>query len=235
MLEITSARIAYGKREVVRDLSLIVRDGEVVALIGPNSAGKTSSLRAIAGLKELSGGGIRLAGIDMTVQTVANRVRAGLILVPEGRQIFPRFSVRDNLAMGAFHRGDRNHIGSDIERIYEIFPRLKERESQDAGSMSGGEQQMLAIGRGLMAKPSVMLLDEPTLGLAPIVVEELKRVIRTLAQGGMSILLAEQNQMMAVDCSDRGYVIDAGAIVEQGPSAVLAKTSCHTRKTDFAW
>jgi branched-chain amino acid transport system ATP-binding protein len=225
MLEVYSVRTFYGKQEVIRGLSLEVGPGEVVSLIGPNSAGKTTMLRSLAGLKKISEGRIILGGIDITAASVTRRVAAGLVLVPEGRQIFPHFTVRENLLMGGFHRADRGRLGGDIEKVYATFPRLREREAQSAGSMSGGEQQMLAIGRGLMSKPSLMLFDEPSLGLAPIVVDELKRVVRRLAQSGMSILLAEQNDVMALECSDRSYVIESGVVVDAGLSSVLAAGS----------
>jgi branched-chain amino acid transport system ATP-binding protein len=222
MLDVTSIRAFYGKQEAVRGISIVVRAGEIVALIGPNSAGKTTTLRSLVGLKKITEGRIVLNGTDLSNAPVARRVAAGLTLVPEGRQIFPRFTVHENLLMGGFHRADRRNLRRDIDEIYAIFPRLKERETQAAGSMSGGEQQMLAIGRGLMAKPAVMLLDEPTLGLAPIVVDELKRAIRNLAATGKGILLAEQNDAMALECSDRGYVLEAGVVVDEGASSVLA-------------
>src|SRR5690348_4238460 len=181
MLEIAAISVRYGKRPVLAEVTLEVGEGEVVALVGANAAGKTTTLRAVMGLKEIAGGAIRFAGRDLTRMATADRIRAGVTLSPEGRQIFPKFTVLENLVMGAYHRQDRNHLERDIERVSELFPRLAERRHQKAGSMSGGEQQMLAIGRALMARPRCLLLDEPTLGLAPIVVDEIARNIRALA------------------------------------------------------
>jgi branched-chain amino acid transport system ATP-binding protein len=152
-------------------------------------------------------------------------VRAGLVLVPEGRQIFTKLSVQENLIIGAYHRADRDHASADLERIFSMFPRLRERRDQKAGSMSGGEQQMLAIGRGLMSRPTLMLLDEPTLGLAPIIIEELGRIVRNLAHEGLTILLAEQNAMMALGCADRAYVLQSGRIVTSGNAKELSETT----------
>jgi branched-chain amino acid transport system ATP-binding protein len=154
-----------------------------------------------------------------------DRVKAGLVLVPEGRQIFTRLSVQDNLIIGAYHRPDRDHVEDDLERVFSMFPRLRERRDQRAGSMSGGEQQMLAIGRGLMARPTLMLLDEPTLGLAPIIIEELGRIVRNLARDGLTILLAEQNAVMALGCADRAYVLQSGRIVTSGSAKELSETT----------
>ena len=221
MLEVVSVRTFYGKQEVLRGISLTVRAGEVVCLIGPNSAGKTTTLRSLMGLKKAAAGAIVLNGTDLTASPVSSRVAAGLTLVPEGRQIFPRFSVYENLLMGGYHRADRDDLGGDIRAVYAIFPRLREREAQPAGSMSGGEQQMLAIGRGLMSRPSIMLLDEPTLGLAPIMVQELRQTVRDLAKSGMGILIAEQNAAAALQCCDRGYVMESGAVIMAGATSEL--------------
>ena len=222
MLEVSALDVFYGKQQVLRGLTLRVGTGEIVALIGPNAAGKSTTLRVLAGLKRATEGTIALAGQRIGAVSTAERVARGLVLVPEGRQIFPRFTVEDNLLMGAYARRDRDDSRLDIERIFTMFPRLRERREQRAGSMSGGEQQLLAIGRGLMSKPSLMLLDEPTLGLAPIIIDELMETIRTLAAGGVTILLAEQNAAMALHCAHRAYVLDSGRIVLEGEAAALA-------------
>jgi branched-chain amino acid transport system ATP-binding protein len=171
MLELTAVNVRYGKRPVLREVALEIGEGEVVALIGANAAGKTTTLRSIMGLKELASGGVRFAGRDITRLATVERVRLGVTLSPEGRQVFTKFTVLENLTMGGYHRQDRNRLDHDIDRVFSLFPRLAERRHQSAGSMSGGEQQMLAIGRALIARPRCLLLDEPTLGLAPIVVE----------------------------------------------------------------
>jgi branched-chain amino acid transport system ATP-binding protein len=221
VLEIAGIDVSYGKRPVLKGVTLEVGEGEVVSLVGANAAGKTTTLRTIMGLKEPAGGAIRFAGHDLNRTATAERVRRGVTLSPEGRQIFPKFTVLENLAMGGYHRKDRNRLDADIERVFGMFPRLAERRHQKAGSMSGGEQQMLAIGRALIARPRCLLLDEPTLGLAPIVVEEIARTIRALAQDGMSILLAEQNAAMALGVADRAYVLESGRISLSGASADL--------------
>lgn len=223
MLEIENLKVGYGKKPVLKDVSLSIAAGEVVALVGPNAAGKSTTLRTLAGLKRPDGGSIRLMGQNIEAASTVDRVRRGLVLVPEGRQIFPRMTVMQNLQMGAYHRPDRNRVDGELERIFAMFPRLGERRDQLAGSMSGGEQQMLAIGRGLLAKPKLMLLDEPTLGLAPIVIEELGRIVRMLAAEGLTILLAEQNAAMALGCCDRAYLIDSGTMVMAGSAAELGE------------
>jgi branched-chain amino acid transport system ATP-binding protein len=188
----------------------------VVALIGANAAGKSTTMRLIAGLKRATSGSIRLDGIEIESLSTPRRVRLGIALVPEGRQVFAQSTVLENLTMGAYHRPDRNDIQHDIDAMFSMFPRLGERRNQRAGSMSGGEQQMVAIARGLMAKPRCLLLDEPTLGLAPVIVEEISLTVMKLAQEGMTILLAEQNAAMALDVASRAYVLAAGAISAEG-------------------
>ncbi|OZA92397.1 MAG: ABC transporter ATP-binding protein [Azorhizobium sp. 39-67-5] len=222
MLEVKALNVSYGKQRVLKEVALTLGAGEVVALIGPNAAGKSSTLRTIAGLKRQDSGAIRFRGADIGASPVHERVGAGLVLVPEGRQIFPRLSVRENLLMGAYHRPDRNGTEADIEQVFALFPRLRERSQQRAGSMSGGEQQMLAIGRGMMAKPALMLLDEPTLGLAPIIIDELGGIVRDLARAGLSVLLAEQNAAMALGCADRAYILDSGQVVLAGTASELS-------------
>jgi branched-chain amino acid transport system ATP-binding protein len=195
----------------------------VVALIGANAAGKSTTMRLIAGLKRATSGSIRLDGIEIEQLSTPKRVHLGIALVPEGRQVFAQSTVLENLTMGAYHRPDRNHIQHDIDATFAMFPRLGERRHQRAGSMSGGEQQMVAIARGLMAKPKCLLLDEPTLGLAPVIVEEISLTITQLAREGMTILLAEQNAAMALDVASRAYVLAGGAISAEGtPEALKA-------------
>jgi len=198
-------------------------------MIGPTAAGKTTSLRVIAGLKEPSAGHVRYLGEDITDLLPFERVARGLVLVPEGRQIFPKFSVLDNLKMGAYQRADRGAIGPDLDTVYELFPRLRERLEQRGGSLSGGEQQMLAIGRGLMARPKCLLLDEPSLGLAPIVVSEIARTIRELATRGLTIVLVEQNAAMALELADRAYLLESGHISLHGTAAELLRTDVVRR------
>jgi branched-chain amino acid transport system ATP-binding protein len=224
MLEFEQITVRYGKRSVLREISLSVATGQVVTLIGANAAGKTTTLRAIMGLKELTSGAIRLNGVDVSQLSTVERVRSGLALAPEGRQIFPKFTVEENLLMGGYARADRHRLGPDIARVYEMFPRLSERRSQSAGSMSGGEQQMLAIGRALLSRPRCLLLDEPTLGLAPIMVDEIERIIRALAAENITILLAEQNAAMALGIADRAYVLESGRISLHGEAAALKGT-----------
>ena len=224
MIEFERVNVHYGKNRVLKDLSVKVGAGEVVALIGANAAGKTTTLRTALGLKEATSGVMRFAGEEITRLSTHERVRRGLVLVPEGRQVFVKFSVVENLLMGAYHRADRNRIDKELDDVFAMFPRLHERRSQKAGSMSGGEQQMLAIARGLMARPQCLLLDEPTLGLAPIIVEEIAQTVRRLAQGGMTILLAEQNAAMALESAERAYLLESGSISLEGATGELRNT-----------
>jgi branched-chain amino acid transport system ATP-binding protein len=216
MLELAAISAHYAKNQVLRAIDLRVAAGEVVALIGANAAGKSTTMRLIAGLKRATSGSIRLDGVEIESLSTPKRVHLGIALVPEGRQVFAQSTVLENLTMGAYHRPDRNHIQHDIDAMFSMFPRLGERRNQRAGSMSGGEQQMVAIARGLMAKPKCLLLDEPTLGLAPVIVEEISLTITKLAREGMTILLAEQNAAMALDVANRAYVLAAGAISAMG-------------------
>jgi branched-chain amino acid transport system ATP-binding protein len=216
MLELAAVNAHYAKNQVLRAVDLKVSTGEVVALIGANAAGKSTTMRLIAGLKRATSGSIRLDGVEIEPLSTPKRVRLGIALVPEGRQIFAQSTVLENLTMGAYHRPDRNDIQHDIDAMFAMFPRLGERSSQRAGSMSGGEQQMVAIARGLMAKPKCLLLDEPTLGLAPVIVDEISLTVLKLAREGMTILLAEQNAAMALDVASRAYVLAGGAIAAEG-------------------
>ena len=224
MLELDRIDCHYAKVHVLHDVSLKVDRGEIVCIIGPNAAGKTTTLRVVAGLKEASAGHVRYLGEDITRLLPFERVERGLVLVPEGRQIFPKFTVLDNLRMGAYQRPDRGDIGGDLEEVYELFPRLRERVQQRGGSLSGGEQQMLAIGRGLMAKPKCLLLDEPSLGLAPIIVSEIARIIRELAGRGLTIVLVEQNAAMALELADHAYLLESGHVSLRGTAAELRRT-----------
>ncbi|MDQ2917097.1 MAG: ABC transporter ATP-binding protein [Casimicrobiaceae bacterium] len=222
MLELSGIDVRYAKNHVLKAVALTVGEGEVVALVGANAAGKTTTLRTIIGLKAATAGTIRFNGAKLNDVPTDQRVHGGIVLVPEGRQIFPRFTVTENLLMGAYHRRDRNDLAGDFNTLFSMFPRLAERRNQAAGSMSGGEQQMLAIARGLIAQPKCLLLDEPTLGLAPIIVQEIGRIIRRLAVGGMTILLAEQNAAMALGVADRAYVLETGRVSLEGTGAELA-------------
>ena len=221
MIEFDAVDVHYGKNHVLKAVSLQVRAGEIVALIGSNAAGKTTTLRTALGLKAPSAGTLRFDSADITRLATAERVRRGLVLVPEGRQVFVKFTVAENLLMGGYLRPDRDRMQSDLDRVYGLFPRLAERRAQLAGSMSGGEQQMLAIARGLMGRPRCLVLDEPSLGLAPIIVNEIAGTVRRLAADGMTILLAEQNAAMALGCSSRAYVLESGKIVLQGNAQEL--------------
>ena len=221
MLEVTGLRVAYGGIQAVRSITFHVNQGEMVALIGAYGAGKTSTLKAIARVLDAAGGDVHFCGEKVTRIAPHDMIRKGIALVPEGRGVFPRLSVAENLAMGAFVRDDKAEIANDLERMYGYFPRLKERETQRAGTLSGGEQQMLAIGRALMSRPKLLLLDEPSMGLAPIMVQKIFEVIRIVAAEGMTILLIEQNAKLALQTSQRGYVMESGEITLTGESAKL--------------
>jgi branched-chain amino acid transport system ATP-binding protein len=222
MLELADVDVHYAKNHVLKGVTMRVGAGEVVALVGANAAGKTTTLRTIMDLKAASRGTVTFQGARLDAVPTHERVGRGLVLVPEGRQIFPRFTVVENLLMGGYQRPDRNRLERDFDAVFAMFPRLAERKTQRAGSMSGGEQQMLAIARGLLAQPKCLLLDEPTLGLAPIIVEEISRTVRTLAAQGMTILIAEQNAAMALAVADRAYVLESGRVALEGSGAELA-------------
>jgi len=224
MLELSNLTAHYGKNEVVSGASIVLNPGEVVALIGANAAGKSTTMRLIAGVKKPTRGTLLFDGQDIGELPTPRRVGLGIILVPEGRQVFARSSVTENLIMGAYHRADRNHIGKDLDMAFAMFPRLAERRGQRAGSLSGGEQQMLAIARGLMGRPRCLLLDEPTLGLAPLIVDEISGTIGKLAGSGLAVLLAEQNAAMALGVADRAYVLASGRIAAEGTPASLRDT-----------
>ncbi len=221
MLEVTGLRVAYGGIQAVRSITFHVNEAEMVALIGANGAGKTSTLKAISRVLDAAGGDVHFCGEKITRIAPHDMIRKGIALVPEGRGVFPRLSVAENLAMGAFVRDDKADIAADLEKIYGYFPRLKERETQLAGTLSGGEQQMLAIGRALMSRPKLLLLDEPSMGLAPIMVQKIFEVIRAVAADGMTILLIEQNARLALQSSQRAYVMESGVITLNGESDKL--------------
>jgi ABC-type branched-chain amino acid transport systems, ATPase component len=221
ILEIDGLQVSYGAVQAVKQLNLDIGAGEIVALIGTNGSGKTTTLRSISGLVANMRGRIRFAGADITKLAPHRIVGLGISQVPEGRGIFPDLTVLENLRLGAYIRRDKAEIEADIRRMYRLFPRLEERKKQAAGTMSGGEQQMLAIARALMARPKLLLLDEPSMGLAPLVVKEIYAAIRQINQDGVSVLLVEQNAKMALGAAHRGYVMETGRIVVQGTAAEL--------------
>ena len=220
LLELHDVHTFYGNIEALKGVSLDVEDGEIVTLIGSNGAGKSTTLRSINGLNHPREGTITFQGKNITDTAPHQIVRMGISQSPEGRHVFPRMTVLENLEMGAFTRNDPN-INDDIERVYELFPRLKERAKQKAGTMSGGEQQMLAMGRALMANPRLLLLDEPSLGLAPVIVDKIYEIIREINQRGVTILLVEQNANYALDVSKRGYVLETGKVALHNDSESL--------------
>ena len=221
MLEVTGLHVAYGGIQAVRSITFHVNEGETVALIGANGAGKTSTLKAIARVIDAVGGDVHFCGEKISRIAPHALLGRGIALVPEGRGVFPRLTVAENLAMGAFVRDDTAEIAADIARMYGYFPRLKERAGQLAGTLSGGEQQMLAIGRALMSRPKMLLLDEPSMGLAPLMVQKIFEVIRAVAAEGMTTLLIEQNAKLALESSQRAYVMESGEITLHGDSAAL--------------
>ncbi|HBD63390.1 MAG TPA: ABC transporter ATP-binding protein [Clostridiales bacterium] len=224
MLEIKNLNVHYGVIHALKDASLTVNKGEIVTLIGANGAGKTTTLRTISGLNKASGGQILLEGKDITNVPAPKRVEMNLSQVPEGRRIFPAMTIVENLEMGAYLRKDKANIKRDMEHVYELFPILGKRKKQLAGTLSGGEQQMLAMGRALMSKPKILLLDEPSMGLAPLLVREIFEIIKSINAEGTTILLVEQNAKMALSIAHRAYVIETGAIVMSGTGEELAKS-----------
>ncbi|PQA52007.1 ABC transporter ATP-binding protein [Amnimonas aquatica] len=222
LLEVRDLEVRYGGIQAVRGISLSVGEGELVSLIGANGAGKTSTLGAIGGLLKPAAGSLRYAGEDLLRLPAHERVARGLALVPEGRGIFPRLTVLENLQMGAYSRRDRDGIRADLERMLALFPRLAERRLQLAGTLSGGEQQMLAIARALMSRPRLLLLDEPSMGLAPILVEQIFAIIRQIVFEGVALLLVEQNARQALEIASRAYVMESGGITLSGSAAELA-------------
>jgi branched-chain amino acid transport system ATP-binding protein len=221
LLEVKDVHAQYGAIKALKGVSLTVEEGEVVTLIGSNGAGKSTTLRAITGLTPASSGSVLIEGEDITRVPAHQIVERGIAMSPEGRHCFPRMTVRENLDLGAYRRRGDTAVAEDLERVFELFPRLKEREKQKAGTMSGGEQQMLAMGRALMANPRVLLLDEPSMGIAPILVQRIYETIAEINRGGVTILLVEQNANYALDVSKRGYVLETGRVVLEGAADAL--------------
>ncbi len=230
ILQLEDIHTYYGSIHALKGISLEVHEGEIVTLLGANGAGKTTTLRSINGLNRPRQGHNRFQGKEITQTAPHEIVKRGIAQSPEGRRLFPRMTVTENLEMGAFQRSDKPGIREDMDRVFALFPRLEERRSQKAGTMSGGEQQMCAIGRALMARPKLLLLDEPSLGLAPIFVEKIFEIIEQINKEGTSILLVEQNAAMALDAANRGYVLETGRIVLADNAAAL-KTNDQVRKT----
>jgi branched-chain amino acid transport system ATP-binding protein len=229
VLELRDIHTFYGAIHALKGVSLEVRQGEIVTLIGANGAGKSTTLRSINGLVHPRTGSIRFGGRDITETPPHEIVRMGISQSPEGRRLFSRMTVLENLEMGAYQRDDKAAIAEDLERVYALFPRLHERRGQKAGTLSGGEQQMCAIGRALMARPKLLMLDEPSLGLAPIFVERIFEIVREINEQGTPILLVEQNALMALDHADRGYVLETGSIALTDSAAAL-KANERVRK-----
>lgn len=221
MLNVSGINVYYGAIHAVRDVSLVVNEGEIVTIIGANGAGKSTVLKTLVGLLRTKTGSIVFEGEDISSLSPAAIVSRGIALVPEGRRVFPRLSVEDNLVLGAYARKD-NEVAKDMQHIYEMFPRLFERKKQQAGTLSGGEQQMLATGRGLMSRPRLLFLDEPSMGLAPLLVKQIFETILDINDTGTTILLVEQNAHMALSIADRGYVLETGGIVLAGNAEDLA-------------
>jgi branched-chain amino acid transport system ATP-binding protein len=224
LLELVDIDASYGRIQALRKLSLTVEKGEIVALIGSNGAGKTTTLRTISGLMHPGHGTITFDGHDITHAGPETIVDLGICQSPEGRRLFPRMTVMDNLMMGAYTRRDKDQIKADAEHVFELFPRLRERRNQIAGTLSGGEQQMCAMGRALMARPKVLMLDEPSLGLSPILVETIFSIIREINSTGTPVLLVEQNAHKALEVANRGYVIETGVIVQTGTGKELLES-----------
>ncbi|MET3447622.1 branched-chain amino acid transport system ATP-binding protein [Ralstonia sp. 1138] len=216
MLKIDSLKVAYGGIQAVKGVDLEIREGELVTLIGANGAGKTTTMKAITGLQGWAGGDVQYLGKSIKGVPSYNLLKQGLAMVPEGRGVFARMTIVENLQMGAFTRNDEANIKADIDRMFGIFPRLKERANQLAGTMSGGEQQMLAMARALMSQPKLLLLDEPSMGLSPIMVEKIFEVVRDISAQGVTVLLVEQNARLALQAAHRGYVMDSGLITMSG-------------------
>jgi branched-chain amino acid transport system ATP-binding protein len=230
ILELRDVQTFYGAIQALKGISIDVYEGEIVTLIGANGAGKSTTLRSINGLIHPRRGSILFEGEDITNASAHTVVKKGICQSPEGRRLFPRMTVIENLEMGAFQRSDRGEIKEDMDRVYQLFPRLHERRMQKAGTMSGGEQQMCAIGRALMARPKLLMLDEPSMGLAPIFVERIFDIVVEINKQGTPVLLVEQNALMALDVAQRGYVLETGKVALHGPAAEL-KTNEQVRKT----
>ena len=218
LLQVNNLQVAYGGIEAVKGISLEVREGELVSLIGSNGAGKTTTMKAITGTLAASSGSIEYLGKNIQGQGAWDLVKQGLVMVPEGRGVFTRMSILENLQMGAYLRDDKDGIAADVDRVFSLFPRLKERRTQLAGTLSGGEQQMLAMGRALLSRPKVLLLDEPSMGLSPLMVDKIFEVIQEVASMGVTLLLVEQNASRALKIAQRAYVMESGQISMQGPA-----------------
>jgi ABC-type branched-subunit amino acid transport system ATPase component len=229
VLEVRGLSAGYGEVQVLREVTLTVESGEIVTLVGSNGAGKSTLLNTVCGIIRPKSGRVQFEGTDITGWTPEAIVAKGITQVPEGRRLFPQMTVHENLLMGSYRRRDRKAIDRDIEWVYELFPRLKERRAQRAGSMSGGEQQMCAIGRGLMARPRILILDELSLGLAPIILDTLVDIIRKIHEDGTTIFVVEQDVATAFDIATTGYVLENGRVVLSGPTAEL-KTDPHVKK-----
>lgn len=223
MLRIEDLHVYYGGIHALKGINLTVAQSQIVALIGANGAGKSTTLNSICGIVRVESGTIEFLGKNITNVPSHHIVSMGLSQVPEGRKVFPAMTVNENLLMGAYSRRDRAGVREDLERVFALFPRLKERRNQTAGTLSGGEQQMLAIGRGLMSRPKLLLLDEPSMGLAPLLVQEIFRIIKEINGQGTTILLVEQNANMALSIADYGYVLETGKTAIQGPARDLAQ------------
>ena len=221
LLKVTDLEVSYGGIDALRGISFDVEEGEIVTLIGANGAGKSTTLRTICGLVRPSAGRIVYDGRDITSQSTQRIVSEGIALVPEGRRVFDNLTVKENLLIGAYLRKDKESIQADVEHVYELFPRLKEREWQSAGTLSGGEQQMLAVGRAMMTRPRILMMDEPSLGLAPLIVKDIFSIIRALNETGMTILLSEQYANAALRCAHHAYVLETGRITMSGTGASL--------------
>ena len=224
MLKVTNLSVSYGGLRALTDVSLSVKEGQFVTVVGPNGAGKSTLFKTISGIVPAAGGQITFMGHNLFALPAAKRAHLGIAHVPEGRQVFKTLTVLENLEMGAYLRSDKKEIALDMENVYTRFPRLKERRKQMAGTLSGGEQQMLAIGRALMARPELLLMDEPSMGLAPLLVKEIFSIIKDINSRGTTILLIEQNANMALSIANKAYVIETGEIVLQGPAEQLMKS-----------
>ena len=221
LLKVSGLKVAYGGIQAVKGVDFEVREGELVSLIGSNGAGKTTTMKAVTGTLPHLGGTIEYLGKSIKGRGAWDLVKEGLVMVPEGRGVFTRMTITENLQIGAFIRNDKEAIAEDMEKVFTTFPRLKERATQLSGTMSGGEQQMLAMGRALMARPKVLLLDEPTMGLSPIMCDKIFEVVETVAKQGVTILLVEQNANRALGLADRGYVMESGLITMSGDAKVM--------------
>ncbi|MBQ3801704.1 MAG: ABC transporter ATP-binding protein, partial [Treponema sp.] len=218
MLEVKGLEVSYGAIKALKGISFSVEQGEIISLIGSNGAGKTTTLHSLSGIIRKAAGSVLFNGHDISSMSADRIVRLGLVQVPEGRRVFANMSVRENLELGAFTRNDRDAIRQDMDRVFSLFPRLKERSRQEAATLSGGEQQMLAMGRSLMSRPSLLLLDEPSMGLAPILVDEIFSIIQQINREGTTILLVEQNAYKALSIANRAYILETGMVTMEGPA-----------------